>query len=111
MASSIAVPSYQIPLVAKPQTLSVNLSGTTYQLKVYWCVPLGAWVMDIIDSSGNPFASGIPLVTGVDLLGQLEYLGIPGCLIVQSNGGNALAAPTLDNLGQMANMYYIPFIA
>jgi hypothetical protein len=87
----------------------VNLSGTIYQLKVYWCVPLAAWVMDISDSTGNPFASGIPLVTGVDLLGQLEYLGIPGALIVQSAGGDPLAAPTLANLGQTAFLFYIPF--
>jgi hypothetical protein len=101
--------SFRIPLVALAQTLTVSLSGVSYQLKVYWCDPLGAWVMDIADSQGNPMAGGLPLITGNDLLYQLDYLNIGGALIVQSLGGDALASPTSSNLGTAANLYFAPY--
>lgn len=41
------------------------------------------WVMDIIDNgSGKELALGVPLVAGVDLLGQLQYLDIGSAYVV-----------------------------
>lgn len=100
---------YEIPLISQPQKLTVSLAGTNYQLYVYWCVPLNSWIVDISDSQGELIAGGLPMVTGVDLLGQLKYLSIPGALVVQSTGGAPLADATFDNLGQTAILYFIPF--
>jgi hypothetical protein len=101
--------SYEIPLISQPQTLTVSLGGVEYVLHVYWSPQLGAWILDLFDSSSNDIATGIPMVTGVDLLGQLQYLGVGGALIVQSSGADALAPPTNTNLGQVAVLYFIPY--
>jgi hypothetical protein len=100
---------YEIPLLAQPQTLTVTLLGVVYQFLVQWNVPLQTWLLDISDSQGNPIVQGLALVTGVDILGQFQYLGIGGALIVQSSGGDPLAAPTFDNLGTTALLFFIPY--
>jgi hypothetical protein len=50
--------------------------------------------------------SGIPLVTGVDLLSQYSYLGIPGALLVTTDRG-AGEVPTFDGLGVTSHLYYV----
>ena len=101
--------SYEITLIAQPQLLSVSLNGVTYQLSVYWSIPGQCWFLDIMDSSGNDIVTGIPMVTGVDLLGQSAYLGIGGALIMQCDGADPLASPTFANLGTVASLYFVPF--
>jgi hypothetical protein len=101
--------SYEIPLLAVAQTLSVNLGGTVYKFNIYWNAALGAWIMDILSSTGELIAGGLAMVPGVDILGQLAYLGIPGALTIQSSGGDPLVAPTFSSLGQTAMLFYVPF--
>jgi hypothetical protein len=48
----------------------------------------------------------MPLVTGIDLLRQYRYLGIPGSMIVYTDG-DPDAPPTLENLGNESNLYYV----
>lgn len=102
--------TYEIPLQATPQTLSVSLNGATYNLTVLWRAPLGegdtGWVLDIADSGGKPIIQGIPLVTGADLMAQYAYLGLGFSLYVQSDF-DPTAAPTYDNLGQTAHLYAV----
>jgi len=100
---------YEIPLLALPQLLSVQLGATTYQLNIYWSKAAQCWVLDILDTSANTIVGGLNMVTGVDLLGQLGYLGIGGSLFLQSGGADPLVAPTFENLGQSVNLYFIPF--
>ncbi len=52
----------------------------------------------------------IPLVTGTDLLGQYEYVGLNGQLFVYTDG-NADNVPTLDNLGIESNLFYLTDVA
>lgn len=49
-------------------------------------------------------------MSGADLLAQHEYIGIPGQLIVYTDG-DEFSPPTLSNLGQEANLYYLVDIA
>lgn len=60
-----------------------------------------------MDSSQNPIAVGIPLITGADLLEQLYYLGIGGALIVQSTNDPNLV-PDFETLGSTGNLFFIP---
>ena len=99
--------NYEIPLSPTPQTFNIALAGTTYQLTLRWNdAPQGGWALDIADDNGGPLLSGIPLVTGADLLAQYAYMGFSGKLIVQTDNDPA-AAPTFNNLGQNSHLYFV----
>lgn len=78
--------AYRIPMIPQNQEFDVSLAGVTYHLRVKWnSNPLAqSWVLDIMDSQQNPILSGIPMVTGCDLLEQYAYKNIGGAMIVQS---------------------------
>jgi len=97
---------YLIPLQPTPQILSIALAGVTYQLTIYWNAQNNSWTIDIADSSGNPILTGIPMVTGCDLLGQFEYLNFGGELVAQTANGTD-AIPTFTNLGSNGNLYFL----
>jgi hypothetical protein len=98
--------AYEIPLSAKPQAFSIALGGVTYKMTLRWNVPAAAWMLDIADATGNLMVGSIPLVTGVDLLGQYAYLGFTGQLVVQTDN-DPDAVPTFDNLGSTGHLYFI----
>jgi hypothetical protein len=98
--------AYEIPLSAKPQTFSIALGGVTYKMTLRWNVPAAAWMLDIADATGNPMVGSIPLVTGVDLLGQYAHLGFIGQLVVQTDH-DPDAVPTFDNLGTTGHLYFV----
>lgn len=96
---------YEIPLSSTPQTFQISLVGVTYTLTTQWNTFNNAWTLDIADINSNPIISGIPLITGVDLLAQYEYLGIGGSLQAQTDNDTD-AVPTLDNLGVNGHLYF-----
>ena len=96
-----------VPLIPDFQKFTITLVGVTYQFTVRWCVPSDCWVLDIADLNAQPIISGIPLVTGCDLLGQYGYLNLGGQLIVQTDS-DLDAVPTLANLGSQGNLYFVP---
>jgi hypothetical protein len=97
---------YEIPLIAQNQTKTIKLSGKSYKITIKWNGASNSWLMDILDSSGNGVLRGIPLVTGVDLLGQYKYLNLGGQLVVQTDG-NLVAIPTFSNLGDKSHLFFI----
>lgn len=96
----------EIPLIAAQQTLNINLDGVQYQLRVTWNAPSSCWLLDVSDSDGVAIAQGIALTSGADLLEQLEYLGIGGALVAQTDGDEN-AQPTFANLGENGHLYFI----
>lgn len=96
----------EIPLSGVPESFAISLAGIEYRLAVRWRDPAPGWVLDIADSSGNAVLSGVPLVTGADLLGQHKHLGIGGALYVQTDG-NPDAVPTMANLGTGSHLYFV----
>ncbi|RQR87730.1 MULTISPECIES: phage baseplate plug protein [unclassified Burkholderia] len=98
--------TFEIPLTPVPQTFFVSLVGVQYQFTLQWRdTANGGWILDIADSSGNPIVSGIPLVTGVNLLHQYLYLGLGFELWVQTDAADA--PPTYTNLGITSHLYAI----
>lgn len=97
---------YEIPLSPQPQTLSVQFpNGSTYQLRLlYAFAPNDCWSLDIADEQGNQIVSGIPLVTGADLLAQYAYLGL-GCSLYCTTDGDLSAPPRFYNLGKTAHLW------
>ncbi|ARP90328.1 hypothetical protein CAL14_08535 [Bordetella genomosp. 9] len=97
--------AYEIPLTADSQRFTITLAGVAYNLALTWRSGTG-WVLDIADANDAPLVSGIPLVTGTDLLGQFGHLGIGGKLIVLVDGDIA-SVPAYDNLGTEAKLYFV----
>jgi hypothetical protein len=97
---------YEIPLSPQPQTFGITLAGTTYGFDVHWNVQNASWMIDIADASGNPIVSGIPMVTGADLLEQYSYLGFQFALVAQTDNSPD-TVPTFDTLGTTSHLYAI----
>lgn len=98
---------YEIPTSASPQSFQIALAGVTYKLTLMWRdAPGGGWFLDIADSAGSRILSGIPLVTGADLLEQYDYLAFGGELWVQTDS-DAAAVPTFDNIGTASHLYFV----
>lgn len=89
-----------------PQRLFVSLSGTTRQVTLRWCAPNASWILDVADQDGVLVLSGVPLITGADLLAQFEYLNIGGSMVVQTDN-DADAVPTFANLGDLGHLFYL----
>lgn len=98
--------AFEIPLSPEAQKFNIQLAGVTYNITVAWCAPAACWLFDIADRAEVPILQGIPLVTGIDLLKQYEYLGFGGSLIVQTDH-NPNAVPTLENLGLTGRVYFV----
>jgi hypothetical protein len=99
---------FEIPTrPGQPQHQTISLAGVRYNLDLYWDVPAGLWMLNIADRNNVTILNGLPLVTGVDLLEQYQYLGIGGALVVQSDF-DWRTTPTFDNLGRYGHFYFIP---
>lgn len=99
---------FLVPLENIPKDFVITVGDRDLNVICKWNDSLDAgWMIDIRDDISNTnIICGIPLVTGVDLLEQYEYLGLGVGLVVYTNG-NANAIPTLDNLGVDSNLYLV----
>jgi hypothetical protein len=97
---------YEIPLSPTPQTFNISLAGVTYKCTVKWNWVSACWVIDIADATGTPMISGIPMVTGANLLEQYAYLGFGGSLVAQTDNAPDVV-PTFDDLGSTGHLYWI----
>ena len=96
-----------IPLTNVPQRFTIQLSGVAYIITCKWNPEAPAWVLEFADEVTNQvLLTNVPLVAGADLLEQFKHVGIPGKLLVYTDG-DEFAPPTLENLGQEANLYYV----
>jgi len=99
--------AYTIPLTAEDQACTVSLAGVEYQLTLRWnSADEGGWVLDIAwPDGGGDLVTGIPLVTGCDLLAPYDYLGIGGGLVVWADDNDL--PPRVDNLGDGVDLVFI----
>ena len=98
---------FEIPLPATPQRFKITLSGSDYWIALtFKNINDGGWVLAIENSSGEKLVSGIPLVTGIDLLGQYKYLGFNGGLRGQTTA-DPDAVPTFENMGAASKLYWV----
>lgn len=102
----MTITPYTIPLIQSNQTLTISLAGISYNLRVVWNNIAQSWTLDILDKNNNAIVTGIPIVTGADLLEQFGYLNFGGRLIAQTdNDPNAI--PTFANLGLTGNLFFV----
>lgn len=98
--------AYQIPFSAQAQTFRITLGTLDYQLTQRFSTAAQAWVLDVDDADGNPLVHGLLLITGADLLSQFKHLGIPGQMIVQTDG-SVDTVPDYQSMGASGHVYYV----
>lgn len=95
----------KIPLIGGSQEFDTELNGVQVTIAVLWRDGDGAgWFMDVDGVDGKPYAHGVPLIVGSNLLAGLEYLGL-GELRVRLSG-NESRPLTYDDLGQNVTALY-----
>lgn len=98
--------AYEIPLSAEAQKFTIALAGQDRQLRVYWNKWSENWVLDLNQPDGTPLLQGLPIVTGADILGQYEHLGLGGSIVAQTDF-DLDAVPTFENLGNLGRVYFL----
>ncbi|MGL9724465.1 phage baseplate plug family protein [Sodalis sp. (in: enterobacteria)] len=93
----------EIPLTATNQQFSITLSGTLWQMRIIWRDVAG-WVLDMLNASGDPVITGIPLIPGTDLLAQYGWLN-PGGRLVAVTDDDQL--PDKTATGRTAKLYWL----
>lgn len=100
------MPSFELPLNPFPETFSVSINNIPYRGQTRWNSHFKAWVLSIADGDGNPLVSNLPLVQGVNLLEQLQYLEICKGLEVTMDSSNT-TTPGFSDLGGDAHVYVV----
>lgn len=95
----------EIPLSADNQIFSISLQGRQLRLRVTYRDEAG-WILDILATDDMPIITGIPLVSGVDLLAAYRHLGLTGGLYLVSEEA-AQEYPTKTNLGLHSHLYFV----
>ncbi|WPM85433.1 hypothetical protein QNH14_04550 [Apirhabdus apintestini] len=95
----------EIPLTADNQRFSIQLGGQQLSFTLQWRDEAG-WLADIRDENDMPLLSGLPLVTGGDLLAPYRHLGLRGELhVIADDPGQQ--APGKTSLGARHHLWYI----
>lgn len=102
---------YLIPLTPKSQRFNIILANISYNMVLTWrntpvAIQPPGWFLDIYDISNNPLITGVPLVTGANLLEQDAYLQLGFQLYVQSEE-DPFTPPTYTSLGVSCQLYAV----
>jgi hypothetical protein len=98
----------EILLQPKNQRFTLTYGGVNYRCTLVWHeADLGGWAIDIADNNDVPLVSGLPLVTGADLLRQHRHLGFRFGLVVASDE-EVDRPPTRTSLGISTRLYLVP---
>lgn len=92
----------EIPLTADNQAFATTINGTVYHLSITWRGVY--WVLDLSDSNGDAIISGMPMVTGADLLAQYRYMNLGFSLVVLCDVAGQ-ENPTQFDLGTFSHLY------
>lgn len=94
----------EIPLTANNQTFAIQLGKNYVRLRLIYRDSAG-WILDLETTAGEIIVSGIPLVTGADLLAQYSYLGLGGLMVVTEE--DVQDYPTKTDLGYGSHLYFV----
>ncbi|MBK5145840.1 hypothetical protein I2494_19415 [Budviciaceae bacterium BWR-B9] len=94
----------EIPLTPYNQKFNIALVGVVYKMRIVWRASF--WCLDISDNSDNPLVTGIPLVTGTNLLAQYAYLNFGFSLVIYCDV-RGQENPTKTDLGTKSHLYVI----
>lgn len=92
-----------IPLTNDPNdtfssTFKVNGKKRTFYFFLRYNTEANYWVLDISDQSKEPILNSIPLITGINIFEQYEYLKIGKAYIVKTDDSILDDIPNDKNL-------------
>lgn len=73
-----------------------RLEGSFYNLRLVWNSRAQRWLLDISDAVGLPIATGIGIVTGVDMLRPFADSRLPGGQLFARDESGRGRLPTRD---------------
>lgn len=94
----------EIPLQADNQTFGITIAGRDYRMRLLWRGQY--WCLDIHDVRDNAIVSGLPLVTGGDLLAPFRALCSDFSLYVVCDD-SLQAGPSQTDLGTGSHLYVV----
>lgn len=97
--------TYELPLNPYPETFSVSIGNVNYRCQTRWNQHLAAWVLSVRDTSNASVLENLPLVPGVDLMGQFQYLEICKGMAVVLEGTSGGDYPKYSDLGSSAHVF------
>lgn len=93
-----------IPLTTDPNdtfssTIPVNGKNKKFYFFLRYNEEAEYWVMDLSDENKQPIVSSIPLISGINILEQYEYLKIGKAYIINTDKSLLADKPDANNLG------------
>ena len=94
-----------IPLSTVPQGFDIVLSGRRVRIVTrYFAAQDAGWTLDITEPDGSAIVTGVPIVTGDDLLRGYKHL-IAGSMYYVGNA-DVLTPPAWGTLGVDGELIY-----
>ena len=94
-----------IPLSTVPQGFDIVLSGRRVRIVTrYFSAQDAGWTLDITEPDGSAIVTGVPIVTGDDLLRGYKHL-IAGSMYYVGNA-DVLTPPAWGTLGADGELIY-----
>lgn len=98
----------KIPLLtgAADQSLSIELDGNPYRLRLVWNVRAESFALDIATADGAPILTGVKAVANYGLISRYKSTLLPRgeLYLVQDSG--APTRPTPELIGVSFNLYF-----
>lgn len=95
---------YIVPLTTSPNqtftsTIPVNGGKIKFNFFLRYNTEQKCWEMDIRDKNKNPLVVSVPLVCGLNILEQYDYLNIGSAYIAKTDSNLTTDRPNEYNLG------------
>lgn len=92
-----------IPVTSAPGqvfgvSVTINATVQSFNCTINFNETAQYWILNIYQGDGTPIILGMPMVTGLNLLRQYQYLGI-GSIYVWNVAGVTTDSPNASNLG------------
>lgn len=93
----------EIPVSNKNQQFDIQLGGGRYRIRLVYRQFCG-WVADMMDQAGTDIFTGVPLVSGTDILEPYRYMGFNGSLIFVCD--ETAGELSLSEFGRKNRLYF-----
>lgn len=95
---------FKIPLNPFPETFSISISNVEYTGMTRWNAVQQCWVVSLMDTNDVPILQNLPLIPGVNLVDQFDYLGLGVALQALLDYDPSVPVP-YASLGTTGNLY------